>query len=248
MPFSLPIAQKLADRAAAPPPLALLLQEMRSLAKARKAAHAGHVFQTRHNGRGHPVLVLPGFLASDSATSTLRRTLNAANYASYGWGMGRNLGIRADIFERIDQRMDHIQRYSDEPVTLIGWSLGGLVAREYAKYAPDRVARVITLGSPFSGDLRANHAWRLYEIVAWHRIDCPPVQVELSEKPPVPTYAVWSRMDGVIADHCARGLPHESDLAIEVRCGHMGFISSPEGIEAVFRALQADDLLHVPAA
>src|SRR3546814_15081748 len=87
--------------------------------------------------------------------------------------MGRNLGIRRDIFHRLDRRMDYIQRHDPQPGSLIGWSLGGLIAREYAKYAPDRVAKVITLGSPFSGDLRANHAWRIYELVARHRIDSP---------------------------------------------------------------------------
>lgn len=185
------------------------------------------------------MLVLPGFLSSDQSTTTLRRTLKAANYNSHGWGLGRNMGVPANIFERLDRRMDHIQGHREEPVTIVGWSLGGLIAREYAKYAPQRVAKVITLGSPFSGDLRANRAWRLYQIVARHRIDCPPVQVELNQKPPVPTFAIWSSMDGVVADHCARGLPDESDAMIEVRCGHMGFISAADSLEAIFQALQS---------
>lgn len=239
MPLSSSFNQKPTHGAVAAPPFALLLQEVRSLTRVRRAGHAGHIFQTSHNGQNHPVLVVPGFLASDQATATLRRTLKAANYNSYGWGMGRNLGVRADMFERLDRRMDHIQSHRGEPVTIIGWSLGGLIAREYAKYAPGRVAKVITLGSPFSGDLRANHAWRLYEIIARHRIDCPPIRVELNQKPPVPTFAIWSRMDGVVADHCARGLPDESDEAIEVQCGHLGFTSAPDALRAVFRALQA---------
>src|SRR3546814_575952 len=126
-----------------------------------------------------------------------------------------------------------------QPVSLIGWSLGGLIARVYAKYAPDRVAKVITLGSPFSGDLRANHAWRIYELVARHRIDSPPLPVKLTEKPPVPTYAIWSGNDGVVAAHCARGLPEESDAAFEVRCGHMGYMTSRDSIAAIFMALQS---------
>src|SRR3546814_10799540 len=86
------------------------------------------------------------------------------------------------------------------------------------------------LGSPFSGDLRANHAWRIYELVARHRIDSPPLPVKLTEKPPVPTYAIWSGNDGVVAAHCARGLPEESDAAFEVRCGHMGYMTSRDSI------------------
>lgn len=221
--------------ALSPPPVSLLWREVRALA-GLKAGHVGSAIQTAYDGQGHPVLVLPGFLASDSATRMLRKTLNAANYRSHGWGLGRNFGVQADIFERLDRRLDQVQR--DDPVTIIGWSLGGLIAREYAKYAPHRVARVITLGSPFSGNLRANHAWRLYEFIARHPIDAPPVAVELNAKPPVPTFAIWSRQDGVIAQACARGLPHESDAAIEVACGHMGFTSSPDSIDAIFRALQ----------
>ncbi len=224
--------------ALSPPPINLLLREVRGLPRMLRGARVGPAIRTAYNGQGHRVVVVPGFLASDESTAMLRRTLDAANYRSHGWAMGRNFGVQADIFQRIDRRLDQVQRHDDEPVTVIGWSLGGLIAREYAKYAPGRVARVITLGSPFSGSLRANYAWRLYEFIARHPIDAPPVEVELNVKPPVPTIAIWSRQDGVIAESCARGLPQESDAAIEVNCGHMGFMSSPDSIEAIFRALQ----------
>lgn len=240
MPLSLSLSPRQAESgAAAPPPLSLLLGEVKALAALRRGWRVGPALPTDHDGKGHRVLVLPGFLASDGSTVMLRRTLDAANYRSHGWGMGRNLGVRPDIFNCIDRRMDHIQRHDATPVSVIGWSLGGLIAREYAKHAPDRVARVITLGSPFSGDLRANHAWRIYEFIARHPIDRPPLPVELTEKPPVPTFAIWSRKDGVVASHCTKGLPHESDAAIEVGCGHMGFMTSPDSIEAIFQALQS---------
>lgn len=240
VPFSLSShSRQIGAGTLAPPPLNLLLGEVKALAALRRGWRMGPALRTSHDGKGHRVLVLPGFLASDGSTVMLRRTLDAANYRSHGWGMGRNLGVRADIFNCIDRRMDHIQRLDDAPVSIIGWSLGGLIAREYAKYAADRVARVVTLGSPFSGDLRANHAWRIYEIVARHPIDQPPLPVALTEKPPVPTYAIWSRKDGVVASQCTRGLPGESDAAIEVGCGHMGFMTSPDSIEAIFQALAA---------
>ncbi|MBK5263622.1 MAG: alpha/beta hydrolase [Alphaproteobacteria bacterium] len=222
----------------AAPPLNLLLREIRVLADLYRGGRIGPALRTDHDGQGHNVMVVPGFLAADGSTLMLRRTLNAANYRSHGWGLGRNFGIRGDILRRIDRRMDAVQRINPGPATLIGWSLGGLIAREYAKYAPDRVARVITLGTPFSGDLRANHAWRIYELIAGHRVDSPPLAVKLTEKPPVPTYAIWSRNDGVVDRHCARGLPHESDVTIEVGCGHMGFTTAPDSIAAIFRALQ----------
>jgi pimeloyl-ACP methyl ester carboxylesterase len=236
----LPIGQKQMEPAAfAPPPLSLLLREVRALADLRRGGRMAPAIKTSHDGQGQPVIVLPGFLASDGSTVMLRRTLDAANYNSFGWGLGRNFGIQRDIFHRLDRRMNYVQRRNHAPVTLIGWSLGGLIAREYAKYAPERVAKVITLGSPFSGDLRANHAWRIYEIIARHRIDSPPLAVELTQKPPVPTFAIWSRKDGVVDGVCARGMPDESDAAIEVGCGHMGFMSSADSVHAIFRALQA---------
>lgn len=221
------------------PSLALLLGEARVLGDFSRGWRWGAALPVAHRGDGRPVLVIPGFLSSDSATVMLRRTLEAAGYAPYGWGMGRNLGIRADIRERLDARLEAIGRDSDRPVTLIGWSLGGLIAREYAKHVPERIDRVITLGSPFSGDIRANHAWRLYELIAGHAIDRCPVPINLTEKPPVPTYAIWSGNDGIVAAPCARGTCDEADRALEVRCGHLGFLTAPDAIEAVFEALAA---------
>jgi len=221
------------------PPFAMLLREMRVLTDLRRRAFSGDALPSAHDGRGRPVMVLPGFLASDVSTVMLRRTLEAANFAVHGWGQGRNFGVRADMLERMDARMDAVQRDGDAPVTLIGWSLGGLIAREYAKFAPHRIERVITLGSPFSGDLRANHAWRLYELINRHPVDRVPIAVTLTEKPPVPTFALWSENDGIVAPRCARGLPHESDRSYQVACGHMGFTTAPDSIRAIFEAMDA---------
>jgi thioesterase domain-containing protein len=97
-------------------------------------------------------MVIPGFLATDHSTSVLRRTLQASGYRAYGWGLGLNLGARKDLLERMDAQLDRAARHG--PVSLVGWSLGGLYARELAKRQADKVASVITLGSPFSGDAR----------------------------------------------------------------------------------------------
>lgn len=220
------------------PPLALLLNEVRVLADLGRGWRWGAPLPVLHRGDGRPVLVIPGFLASDGATVMMRRTLEAAGYRAFGWGQGRNLGIKADIVERLDARLARIGRDSELPVTLIGWSLGGLIAREYAKMRHERIDRVITLGSPFSGDIRANHAWRLYELIARHRVDQCPVPINLTEKPPVPTIAIWSENDGVVAAPCARGLPHEVDRTLQVTCGHMAYPTDPQAIDAVFEALK----------
>src|SRR3546814_5166377 len=99
---------------------------------------------------------------------------------------------------------------------LVGWSLGGIYAREYAKHYPDRVARVVTLGSPFSGSRRANRAWRLYHLIARHPVENPPSDFHPAPRPSMPTFALWSAHDGVVAVASARGLPHESDRQVEV--------------------------------
>lgn len=220
------------------PRLATLAAEVRALGDWSRGYVAASTLVRHRDGRGQPVMVLPGFLSSDGATRTLRRTLNHAGYQAYGWGQGRNLGVRSDILDRLDARLDSIAGKGAGRVTLIGWSLGGLYAREYAKHRPDRVAKVITMGSPFSGDPRANHAWRLYELIARHPVDAPPIKVNLAEKPPVPTIALWSRLDGIVGPRAARGRPSESDHAIEVACRHLGFTSAPDALEAVLDALE----------
>jgi pimeloyl-ACP methyl ester carboxylesterase len=107
-------------------------------------------------------------------------------------------------------------------VLLVGWSLGGVFARELAHAMPDQVRAVVTLGSPFSGDPRLNNVWRLYERVAGHKVDQPPIP-RITAKPPVPALAIWSPRDGLIAPLAARGLPEESDKAVELQCSHMAF-------------------------
>ena len=194
---------------------------------------------SRIDGDGRQVLLIPGLMASEQRMEWMRHILTAAGFAVHDWGMGRNFGPRPDSLEKIDARVDAIRQQSGAPVTLVGWSLGGLYAREYAKFSPEKVGGVVTMGTPFSGDPRANHAWRLYQLVSGFPVDRPPFPCTREEKPPVPTVALWSRRDGVILPECAKGRAGERDKAIEVDCTHMGFAAAPEGILAVGQALEA---------
>ncbi|HXG98823.1 MAG TPA: alpha/beta fold hydrolase [Sphingomicrobium sp.] len=169
---------------------------------------------------GEPVLVIPGFIANDRTVMELRRALAAAGWRVHPWALGWNLGARADTIERLKARVDAID--PTRPVTVIGWSLGGVYARELARAYPERVRAVVTLGSPFSGHPRLNNVWRLYERVAGHSVDSPPIE-RCCDKPPVPTLAIWSRRDGIIAPRAARGLAHECDESVEMHCNHMAF-------------------------
>jgi pimeloyl-ACP methyl ester carboxylesterase len=184
---------------------------------------------------GEPLMVIPGFLANDRTTLGLQRALADAGYRVTGWRLGLNTGVQADTLDRIVERVERFGRGGK--VVLVGWSLGGIYAREAAKLRPDLVSKVVTLGSPFSGDPHGNNVWRLYELVSGHRVDDPPIKTDTGEKPPVPTLAIWSRRDGIVAPAAARGEPDQSDRRLEIDCSHMGFAVSgaayPKIVEAV---------------
>jgi pimeloyl-ACP methyl ester carboxylesterase len=218
-----------------PPAFPLLARELGSFAWMRARATFAPSVHTPATGGGHRVIVIPGFMASDRTTGRLRRTLNRAGFISSGWGLGRNRGIKADVLERLDAHLTSVA--GDEAVTLVGWSLGGLIAREYAKFAPHRVAKIITLGTPFSVDMHANNAWRAYEFIAGHKVDNPPLESVPHEKPPVHTVAFWSRADGIVAPASARGAEGEADERIELGCSHMAFVADPVAIKAIVRTV-----------
>ena len=153
----------------------------------------------------------------------LRRAFAASGWRTFGWAAGLNKGARADTIHRLRRRLDDIA--DCEKVLLVGWSLGGVFARELARECPNQVLAVVTLGSPFSGDPHWNNVWRLYEWVAGHKVDDPPI-MRIHDKPPGPTLALWSRKDGIVAPRAAYGLAEESDCAVEIGCSHMGFAVS----------------------
>lgn len=197
-----------------------------------------------HDGEGRPVIVLPGLFTSDARTAMARRVLRKANYRAYGWGLGFAAPVREDTLLRFGQRVDEIVTREGAPVALIGWSLGGLIAREYAKVAPEKVDKVVTLGSPIAGDPRHNRAWRAYEWAAGHSVDDMPLTVVRERKPPVETIAIWSAADGIIPPHASRGEPHMHDRAVEVSCGHLSMMNAPEALSAILTALARPSKQH----
>ena len=226
----------LTDRKSLPDTAAHILRECWFFAWS--LAPAGRMLRRRLTNRGGArILLLPGLFATDAAMRPMRMALRYAGYRAYRWGLGRNMGASADLLERLDRRLDQLQRRDGRPVILLGWSFGGLIAREYAKVAPHRVRAVITLGSPFSGDLSATMLARVYEWVAGHRVSAPPIECTLSEKPPVPTAAIWSRCDGVIPVSAARGAAGEADHRIEANCAHLAYPSDGGALSAVLEAI-----------
>lgn len=222
----------------APPPLSLWLRELPitvpiALSRLRRAQPVAGA----RDGAGQPVMVIPGILSSDSATALLRRTLDASGYRAHASELGFLTGIKAATLARAVDRLAAVAAAEQRKVALVGWSLGGLYARVLAQRHPELVELVMTLGTPFSGDRRANNAWRLYEAINDHKVDAPPVPDDPAMKPPVPTIALWSRKDGVIAPAAARGLPHERDAEVEVPFHHFALASTRPAIARVVTEL-----------
>lgn len=194
---------------------------------------AGHAAQSR------PVMLLPGFGTHPARMKPLARALEAAGHRVSDWGLGFNFGPTEDRFQRLCERVEAMARKEGEPLVLAGWSLGGVFAREVARVHPEAVRLVVTMGTPFSGDRRANNAWRAYQLIAGHSVDAPPVGAQMSVKPPVPTVALWSPRDGIVSPRSACGRKGERDLAIAMRCTHLGFAAHPD-VADVLRRLIAE--------
>jgi predicted alpha/beta hydrolase family esterase len=190
-------------------------------------------------GDGHPVLVLPGLVASDISTGPLRTFLKGRGYAVSGWKQGRNLGLRDGVQESMVDLLREINETHGRKVSLVGWSLGGLYARQLAKMMPDRVRAVITLGSPFAGNPKSTNAWRVYEFASGKRADDTDEHFggSLADTPPVPTTAIFSRTDGVCAWQGCMEKSSATSESIEVESSHCGMGHHPAVVYAVAERL-----------
>lgn len=190
----------------------------------------------------HPrvVMLLPGFGTHPIRMRYMARQLEAAGHTVKRWGLGFNLGPTEENFAALEQRIQQLCERYGQRVVLVGWSLGGVFARELAKRHPEHIAKVITMGSPFSGTPYDNNAWRIYQLVTGHSVEQPPIEARTCDKPPVETVALWSPRDGIVAPRSACGMPGERDRAIALRCTHLGFANSPEAILTVARELERD--------
>lgn len=184
-------------------------------------------------GDGHPVIVYPGLVASDMSTLPLRMFLRQRGFDAHGWELKRNYGPRAGVLEQSLERVIQMRRESGRRVSLVGWSLGGVYAREIAKLLPDDVRCVITMGTPFTGTPKATNAWRIYELASGHKLDDPGVLEDIRMPPPVPTTSIFSRTDGVVAWQCSVQQPGKLTENIEVTASHVGMGLNPAAWYAV---------------
>jgi len=191
-------------------------------------------------GDGHGVLVIPGLLGSDLSTSVLRRFVGRLGYRADGWHLGRNRGPTQRVIDELPRELHTLAERTGGPVSLVGWSLGGIYARELARRHPAQVRQVITLGSPFAlTDARQSHADRAYRRRA--RLHAPglPTPEQVARPISVPSTAVYSRYDGIVAWEaciCAETTLHEN---VEVRCAHLGFGTDPATLWVIADRLAA---------
>lgn len=219
-----------------PPSLALLALEFRAPWEFGSLIPAWPVLQRAPAGDGHAVVVFPGLAASDGTTIPLRRYLASLGYETQGWSQGFNFGPRAGVLEEAKRGLTQAYETSGRKVSLIGWSLGGVYARELAKELPDLVRCVITLGSPFAGHPKSTNAWRVYELTSGREIEREHEQFDLPAAPPVPTTSIFSRTDGIVAwqgsiqEHTPGNANTEN---IEVVASHIGLGVNPSAWWAV---------------
>ena len=217
----------------APPSRSLLLPEVRAIAELNAFFAMAPLLRLAPRGDGHPVLVLPGLAASDTSTAPLRAFLNDRGYKAHGWKMGRNFGPRPGRQDQMQARLAELHERYGRKVSLVGWSLGGVFAREMSRRAPEQVRSVITLGSPFAGAPHASNAWQLYEFVSEQKVEDWPERERMKTPPPVPATAIYSRTDGIVAWQGCLERPSPTTENIEVEASHCGLGHHPAVLYAV---------------
>ena len=222
-----------------PPSRTLMFMETRAIHEFGAFLGALPLLSLAPRGDGHPVLVLPGLVASDTSTRPLRSFLKGRGYAVSGWRQGRNLGLRDGVQHAMQDLVHELSDTHGRKVSLVGWSLGGVYARQLAKMMPKRVRSVITLGSPFAAHPKATNAWRVYEMASGQRADHPEPRFggSLADTPPVPTTAIFSRTDGICAWQGCMEKPSAWSENIEVESSHCGMGHHPAVVYAVAERL-----------
>src|SRR6195952_4271262 len=223
----------------APPSAFLVLTELpRALAELGSLPLAAPLLMTAARGDGHPVLVLPGLSTTDRSTSLLRRYLSALGYDVHAWELGRNLGARAigAQGEKLIARLEAIYAMTGQKVTLVGHSLGGIIARQLSRRRPDMVRQIVTLGSPFAGDPRSTNVWKLYEYLCGHKVSDASTKAQLLEShnpPPVPSTAIYTKGDGIVAWQSCLEPETPTTENIEILGSHCGMCVNPIAMYAV---------------
>lgn len=216
--------------AIAPPSLFATLAEARCVAELMRylAASERSLVEQAPRGDGRPILVIPGFLCSDLSTWMLRRFLRKIGYRSFAWKQGINWGPKPGVRTRLLHRVHQLQECHGQPVTIIGWSLGGFYARELACIRPDLIREVITLGSPLHGTPQATAVWNAF---LWlNRRHMPQIargEIDFPLPYAVPCLSIFTREDGIVPWQFCKPQRGLAGQHIEVPGSHIGLVANP---------------------
>lgn len=220
----------------APPSTWLLALEMRAFLEFGALLPAWPLLARAPRGDSHPVMVFPGLSANDVSTAPLRRYLRSLNHMPWGWDQGFNFGPRPGVLDEARDNLVRTFEAAGRKVSLVGWSLGGVYAREMAKELPHMVRGVITLGTPFAGSHKATNAWRIYQLASGRNVEHEAASYDLPTAPPVPTTSIYSRTDGVVAWQGSVQSPSKLNPRtenIEIMASHVGLGFNPSAWWAV---------------
>jgi pimeloyl-ACP methyl ester carboxylesterase len=222
-----------AGQSSGPPRILMALELPRVAGEYGVSRALDLVRRPRATGNRRPVLVIPGFMAEDWMTGRLRDHLARHGYAVHGWANGRNIGLTDKKIDGLIARFEDLRDRYDEPISIVGWSFGGLLARWLAHTYPDDVRQIICLGSPWRADGEKTRATAMFEksrerngISDRAR---PMVGLARNEPVPVPVTAVWSKTDGIVPWRGCRVAGSTAPPAenISVLASHFGMVASP---------------------
>jgi hypothetical protein len=221
------------------PPLSLLAVEpMRALLD-YFAARVG--CEALPIGDGHPVIVYPGLGGGAFTTSHLRRFLADSGFTVHDWDGGINTGptgLLDDWLGAMEQRVRDLHREHARKVSLVGWSLGGVYAREIAKRCAECVRQVVTLGTPFASLAGGSHAGTVYRLLNGDTSQLTPeLEARLRACPPVPTTSIYSKTDGIVPWRGCIEKKTVSSESVEVSASHLGMGTHPQVLRIVANRL-----------
>ncbi|MDP1740581.1 alpha/beta hydrolase [Polaromonas sp.] len=193
-------------------------------------------------GDGHPVIIFPGLATDGAAVAPLRDYCEALGYSAMDWGRGFNTGPQGDIDTWLAELADHVSGLlagRSQRATLIGWSLGGIYARELGKLMAPRLRQVITIGTPFNGSPDHTHAGWLFRLLNGSApVSDPALSLRLRTPPPLPTTSIYSRSDGVVAwQSCRHDQTGAQVCDVEVKGSHIGMGWNPAVLQVVAERL-----------
>ncbi len=215
----------------APPSALFLALEARGMFSVVRLIAAAPFLTRAPRGDPHPVVVVPGLGATDRSTVAIRRFLQLLGYETTGWNRGRNIRPAGADLSAVAAQVRALREASGTKVSLVGWSRGGIIAREATRLAPESVRMVVTLGSPFAAPTATNVVSNWRRITGEPFIAPSPEQARrLADPLPVPSTSIYSRSDGVVAWRaCLQGRGPRSEN-VEVRGSHIGLGFNPAAL------------------